>query len=333
MSDIGFELADVDTFDPNEEAFDRMREKEHAAAIETCVAHGLDLRGVRYTALGEVAEDVAAGEPWFMTELAGLQFYDYGVWDEVLEERVMPRDGDRLSLVRAPDNPHDANAIEVWWNNGVRLGHLPRSVAAVVAGPFDLGLRCRAYIADGGTGEAWTAKAVLVGEAVRALHEKRIRHVVRRAIEEHEARERSAERRRKLVGDRNGHLFESELADRRRARIVQAAKVLLATVPLEVEPPPVGKLIELATIESLLGVSRSTARRIVERAGCPIDVDRRGWYATGSYVEVTAALQEAIRGHAARPLRIRPQDITLSSGSHLALRSARSDADADDIPF
>ncbi|ACS39423.1 HIRAN domain-containing protein [Methylorubrum extorquens] len=221
MSDIGFELADVDTYDPSEEAFDRMREKEHAAAIETCVAHGLDLRGVRYTALGEVAEDVAAGEPWLMTELAGLQFYDYGEWDEFLERHVMPRNGDRLSLVRAPDNPHDANAVEVWWNNGVRLGHLPRAVAAVIAGPLDLGLRCRAYIADGGTGKAWTAKAVLVGEAVRALHEKRIRHLVRRAIEEHEARESSAERRRRLIGDRNGHLFESELADRRRARILQ----------------------------------------------------------------------------------------------------------------
>ena len=181
--------------------------RHHTAAIQTCLErHGLDLRGVRHTELGDAANLVVDGEPWCQTDIAGLQFYDYGVWDELLEERVMPKDGDRLSLVRAPDNPHDANAVEVWFRNGIKLGHLPRYVASVVAGPLDRGEFCTAFIADGGTGEAWTAKAILIGEAVQPLHEKRLQRAVRQAVletplpaEEGWARQNAIDRRAQMV--------------------------------------------------------------------------------------------------------------------------------------
>ncbi|MGU3543554.1 HIRAN domain-containing protein [Methylobacterium sp. A52T] len=306
-------------------------DRELTSAIANVAAHGLDLSGVRDTPLGVQAFDLANGTPWTQCEIAGLQFYDYAIWDEDLGRKVIPQSGDYLNLVRAPDNYHDENAVEVWWRNGVRIGHLPRAVASVVAGPMDLGQHLSAYVADGGTGEAWSAKAVLIGEPVRSLHERRFQRVIRQAIDEHVSRERWAERKRRELGRDHGWAFEREQADRRRARLVQAAKTLLATVPLEVDMPPVGRMIELATIETILGVSRSTARRVAERAGCRIDVDRRGWFATGSHVEVTPQLQQAIQEQAARPLRIRADDVRLSSGTLLSLRPART-LD-DDIPF
>ncbi|MFC6048541.1 HIRAN domain-containing protein, partial [Methylobacterium hispanicum] len=110
------------------------------------------------------ADRIHAGEPWAGCEIAGLQFYDYST--EGLDgDPVRPRAGDRLVLVRAPDNEHDGNAVEVWWRNDIRLGHLPRGVAREVAPHMDAGAPLRAYVIDPGTGEAWTARALLVGPA------------------------------------------------------------------------------------------------------------------------------------------------------------------------
>ncbi len=122
-----------------------------------------NLDGWEGTDAGVEIEALRRGEPWLDTTVAGLQFYDYAGIDELTGEPLIPAAGDRLSLVREPENPHDPNAVEVWWRNGIRLGHLPRLVAAAVAGPLDAGVALRAYVAHGGDGEAWSARALLVG--------------------------------------------------------------------------------------------------------------------------------------------------------------------------
>ena len=46
--------------------------------------------------------------------------------------------GDRLDLVREPDNPHDANAVRVEWR-GKKLGYVPRRQNAALAWAMDRG--------------------------------------------------------------------------------------------------------------------------------------------------------------------------------------------------
>jgi hypothetical protein len=52
--------------------------------------------------------------------VAGTAYYD--------AERALPglREGERLVLRRQPDNPHDAKAIEVFTQSGLKLGYVPR---------------------------------------------------------------------------------------------------------------------------------------------------------------------------------------------------------------
>ncbi|MBX9810990.1 MAG: HIRAN domain-containing protein, partial [Burkholderiales bacterium] len=58
--------------------------------------------------------------------LAGFRYYDAkALWDEM-------KVGDTLTLVREPDNPHDANAVRVEWR-GHKLGYVPRRENADVA--------------------------------------------------------------------------------------------------------------------------------------------------------------------------------------------------------
>ncbi|GJE52706.1 hypothetical protein GOFOIKOB_5780 [Methylobacterium tardum] len=328
MDDI-YEPTLEDQYD--EFCLDQEYERELASAIAKVREHGLDLQGVRYTPLGREAIEIANGQPWCQTELAGLQFYDYAVWDEDLGRHVLPQPGDYLNLVRAPDNEYDKNAVEVWWRNVVRLGHLPRAVAKVVAEPLDRGEHCVAFVGDGGTGEAWTAKAVLIGEAVRELHERRIRHAIDDGIRQHIWRERDNENRLRAIGWLNGKRFREEQEADRKRRLVQAVNALLPGEPFEIEPPAVGACIELFAIETLLDVSRSTAARICQRAACPPEVDRRGWYATGSFVVVTPRLQQALRDWAAHPIRrITHEDVRLGSDSIVAPPNRD---DPDDIPF
>lgn len=64
--------------------------------------------------------------------LAGSQYYALSsVWREI-------RIGDRLALIREPDNRHDANAIRVEWN-GRQLGYVPRAENRVLAAAMDRG--------------------------------------------------------------------------------------------------------------------------------------------------------------------------------------------------
>jgi hypothetical protein len=71
--------------------------------------------------------------------LAGSQYY--AVAESWREMRV----GDRLDLIREPDNRHDARAIRVEWR-GRKLGYVPRAENRAVAAALDQGERLVARI-------------------------------------------------------------------------------------------------------------------------------------------------------------------------------------------
>ena len=72
--------------------------------------------------------------------LAGSQYYAVGeFWGEL-------RVGDRLELIREPDNRHDRHAIRVEWR-GHKLGYVPRAENRAVAAALDGGDRLVARIA------------------------------------------------------------------------------------------------------------------------------------------------------------------------------------------
>jgi len=72
--------------------------------------------------------------------LAGFRHYAAAeVWPDL-------KAGDRLELVREPDNPYDANAVRVEWR-GRCLGYVPRSDNAAVARQMDRGTVLEARIA------------------------------------------------------------------------------------------------------------------------------------------------------------------------------------------
>ena len=73
--------------------------------------------------------------------LAAFRHYDGG---EVLRDL---KPGDRLELVREPDNPYDANAVRVEWR-GVKLGYVPRRDNAAVARQMDRGAALEARLAS-----------------------------------------------------------------------------------------------------------------------------------------------------------------------------------------
>ncbi|MFH6786603.1 HIRAN domain-containing protein [Methylobacterium sp. MA0201] len=252
------------------------------------------------------APRIRAGEPWASTEIAGLQYYDYG--SEGLDgEAVRPRAGDRLVLVRAPDNEYDPRAVEVWWRNDIRLGHLPRGVAREVAHHMDAGLALRAYVADPGDGSAWSARALLVGPAVAELHGKLIAHATAQALDEWQWGERLAAMRAEGDSRARAARFEERLKLARASRLAQAVNTFSAQLPPEPIDetllPPVGACVEIFAIEKALGCCRSTARRLAERAGACVRVRRRGWFAERSDVVVTEELRAVMAEWASRPRR------------------------------
>ena len=71
--------------------------------------------------------------------LAGFQYHNgKQLWDDM-------KVGDTLALQREPDNPHDANAVSVYWN-GQRLGYVPRRENTDVARQMDRGVPVKARI-------------------------------------------------------------------------------------------------------------------------------------------------------------------------------------------
>ena len=64
--------------------------------------------------------------------LAGSQYYAASkVWNDI-------RVGDRLALIREPENRHDRHAIRVEWN-GHKLGYVPRAENRAAAQALDAG--------------------------------------------------------------------------------------------------------------------------------------------------------------------------------------------------
>ena len=71
--------------------------------------------------------------------LAGFNYHEAAVhWDAM-------KKGDALTLIREPDNAHDAKAIRVEWR-GHKLGYVPRSENEAVAWAMDGGQRLGARI-------------------------------------------------------------------------------------------------------------------------------------------------------------------------------------------
>lgn len=72
--------------------------------------------------------------------LAGFQYHaGAAVWAQL-------RVGDRLQLIREPDNAHDPRAVRVDWQ-GRPLGYLPRAENDAVAAAMDRGERVEGRIA------------------------------------------------------------------------------------------------------------------------------------------------------------------------------------------
>lgn len=71
--------------------------------------------------------------------IAGFQFHEgKQLWDQL-------KVGDPLTLVREPDNSHDARAVRVEWK-GHMLGYVPRVENDAVARQLDRGNRLEARI-------------------------------------------------------------------------------------------------------------------------------------------------------------------------------------------
>jgi hypothetical protein len=84
-----------------------------------------------------------AGEVRILVQSSPLAGFKYHAGEDLWPEL---REGDRLYLVREPDNEHDANAIRVEWR-GRKLGYLPRKENRAVAAAMDNGDKVDARIA------------------------------------------------------------------------------------------------------------------------------------------------------------------------------------------
>lgn len=84
-----------------------------------------------------------AAEIFFIVQrspLAGFRHYDGPeFWRDL-------RPGDRLELVREPENPYDSGAIRVEWR-GRKLGYVPQRDNAAIARQLDRGIPLEARIA------------------------------------------------------------------------------------------------------------------------------------------------------------------------------------------
>ena len=155
-------------------------------------------------------------------------------------------------------------------------------------------------MAHGGDGEAWSARALLVGPAAEAFHGRYIQHVVDAAFWRWEDEERARHVRQDRPSRERAQAFAREQRDRRRDRLQQAVNTF-AKLPIEIEPPPVGAVREVFAIQDALGCSRSTAFRLARAAGVEPRLHHRGWYCDTATVEFTPELITAMRAWAAAP--------------------------------
>jgi hypothetical protein len=110
-------------------------------ALQSTIALKHALAGVLLVwAATTPAQDRGTAEILVQVSLtAGLRYHEAkAVWDQM-------REGDALTLVREPDNPHDINAVRVDWN-GHQLGYIPRTENQAVARQMDRGNRLEARV-------------------------------------------------------------------------------------------------------------------------------------------------------------------------------------------
>ncbi|MBL8423935.1 MAG: HIRAN domain-containing protein [Candidatus Accumulibacter phosphatis] len=92
------------------------------------------LLGVSASATAETVKILVQSSP-----LAGSQFYAVAeVWPQI-------RLGDRLTLIREPENRHDRKAVRVEWQ-GRQLGYVPRAENRAVARALDDGEKLDARV-------------------------------------------------------------------------------------------------------------------------------------------------------------------------------------------
>ena len=84
-----------------------------------------------------------AGEIRILVQNSPLAGFQYHAGETLWQEM---REGDRLTMVREADNPHDANAVRIEWR-GQKLGYLPRAENRSVAAALDRGEPVDARIA------------------------------------------------------------------------------------------------------------------------------------------------------------------------------------------
>ena len=127
-----------------------MRTEEVPGSCDAATARMVDdlfARSEEFTGFSELADISQA--PSFHTKVVGVTF------DGRQEGLVGLEQGEELSLVREPDNPHDPNAIAVLRAGGVRIGYLKRLIAAAIAPEIDRGANYGAVVSGltGGTAE------------------------------------------------------------------------------------------------------------------------------------------------------------------------------------
>ncbi len=92
------------------------------------------LLGVSASVTAETVKILVQSSP-----LAGSQFYAVAeVWPQI-------RLGDRLTLIREPENRHDRKAVRVEWQ-GRQLGYVPRAENRAVARALDDGEKLEARV-------------------------------------------------------------------------------------------------------------------------------------------------------------------------------------------
>ena len=85
--------------------------------------------------LAAASANVHAQQVRLLVQSSPLAGFRYHEAPELFPEL---RIGDRLDLVREPDNPHDPNAVGVEWR-GRRLGYVPRRENSALAWAMDRG--------------------------------------------------------------------------------------------------------------------------------------------------------------------------------------------------
>ena len=97
----------------------------------------------------ECAQDIPQFDtrriPLLDTHVAGFRYYEgERIWDYL-------DTGDPLELRREPSNPHDARATALYWREH-KIGYIPRTDNAAVAGFLDQGAPLKASIKQKNTG-------------------------------------------------------------------------------------------------------------------------------------------------------------------------------------